>query len=283
MMASSSQILVTADLHYGHRPRGDRAVEALAEHVRGAKADAFVIAGDLAKSRAKLESCLELFEGFDGPKAALPGNHDVWVSESKGDSWEMHERLLPEIFERHGFHPLHLKPLRLPDMALVGTMGWYDYSFRDDIGIDLESYRAKTYPGDPFPIWTDAIFARFPMSDQELTALLVDRLGEHLRRLPMDERALVISHHLVTKGLLIHPRVIVPKKWRFANAFLGSERLGDLIEASPSVAQVICGHAHRSWSHHSGSTRYLVVGSDYDKKQLIRATATTVLERKMFW
>ncbi len=281
-------ILVTADLHYGARREGDRAVEALAAHVRGTVAAALVIVGDIATSPDKIAACLDLFQGFDGLKAAVPGNHDIWVRRGSGggdgpsDSWELYERTLPEVFRGHGFHPLHLGPARVDGVTLVGTMGWYDYSFRDDIGIGLESYRSKTYPGDPLPMWNDALLARFDMSDEELTALLVDRMGEHLRALPVDERVMVFSHHLATRRLLIRPRLMVPRRWRFANAFLGSERLSEVIEASGKVAQVFCGHAHFTRSHHSRATRYAVIGSDYESKQLVRATPARVVSRQMF-
>lgn len=275
-------LLVTSDLHYGARPEGDRAVEALAEHACRAPADALVLVGDLAISADRLEAGLALFRGFRGVKAAVPGNHDVWRSMGSDDSWDLHERLLPGVFERFGFHPLHLAPVALDGVALVGSMGWYDFSFRDDIGIDLTAYRAKTYPGEAVPLWNDATYARFPMSDEELTALLARRLADQLEQVPDGLPILAAVHHLVSRKLLIHPRAVVPRRWRFSNAFLGSEAFGEVLARSPRVAQVFCGHAHFNRMCIVNGTRHVVIGSDYLKKQLVRATPTHVLERRTF-
>jgi len=229
-----------------------------------------------------LERCLALFDGFGGLKAAIPGNHDMWTTGDDVDSWEIHEKVLPQIFERHGFLPLHLRPAQLDHVVLVGSMGWYDYSFRDDIGIDLESYRQKTYPGEPFPLWRDAEMAHFSMSDEELTQLLAQRLEEHLGTLPKGVPVVGVLHHLATRKLLVHPRVVVPRRWRFANAFLGSEVYGEILGKHSEIAQVFCGHAHYNRAYHTGTQRYVVVGSTYLKKQLVRATPVELIERLNF-
>jgi predicted phosphohydrolase len=274
------ELLVTSDLHYGASPEGDRAVEALAEHVRGDGAAALVLAGDLAMSTSRLETCLSLFDGFRGFKAAVPGNHDIWRSMGSTDSWDLHERVLPATFERHGFHPLHVGPAVLDGVAIVGSMGWYDYSFRDDIGIDIAAYRSKVYPGEDGPLWNDAICVRLPTSDEELTALLARRLSEQLANVPPELSVLAVVHHLVTRQLLIHPRAAVPRRWRFANAFLGSDAFGRVLAGR--VAQVFCGHAHYARVVMVNGARCVVVGSDYTKKQLLRATPTRLLESRMF-
>ncbi len=70
-------------------------------------------------------------------------NHDVWLTDkTQTHSWALHEQQWPEQFLAHGFHPLHLATLQVNDVAFVGSMGWYDYSFRDNLGIDLAHYRA---------------------------------------------------------------------------------------------------------------------------------------------
>lgn len=279
---SEQELLVTADLHYGARAVGDRAVEALADHVRKSEASALVIAGDIATSPAAIERCLELFDGFRGFKAALPGNHDLWTSPDGPGSWELHEHILPEIFERHGFHPLHLRPATVDRVALVGTMGWYDYSFRDDIGIPLDAYRTKIYPGEPFPLWRDADKARLSLEDEELTRLLADRLEEALGSLAKGSRAVGVMHHLATRKLLVHPRAVVPRRWRFANAFLGSEVFSRVFARHQSVRQIFCGHAHYNRAYHTGTQRYAVIGSTYLKKQLVRTTSDRIEERLTF-
>lgn len=277
------ELLVASDLHYGVSAEGDRAVEALARHVAGAEASALLLGGDLASDAATLDACLGLFAGFAGPKLAVPGNHDVWITGPEAsDSLALHDELLPRVFERHGFHPLHARPYVLGDVGFVGSMGWYDYSFRDDIGIDLAAYRAKTLPGATDPLWNDAHHTRFPLDDEALTELLLGRLEQQLAEASGCRAVVALLHHVATKGLLYHPRVLVPRLWRFANAFLGSERFAELLERAPNVALVFCGHIHRSRTAERGGRTYVSIGGDYERKELVRATPWKVLERRMF-
>ena len=283
MTTTEPEFYITSDLHYGLRRRGDLATEQLARHVRDHPADATLLVGDLGHDPNSLAACLALFQGAAGVKLAVPGNHDVWLSgweEQTDSSWALHERLLPEVFRAHDVHPLHLAPYTLPEgrVSFVGSMGWYDYSFRDDIGIDLDAYRTKTPPWSSFPIWNDARFARFDLDDVQLTHLLRDRLAEQLRAVPDDVPVVGAVHHLTSKRLLVHPRAVVPKRWRYANAFLGADCLGDALAADARVRQVFCGHIHMARDITVRGHRWSTVGSDYKTKQLIRATPTRILQ-----
>jgi hypothetical protein len=161
-------------------------------------------------------------------------------------------------------------------------MGWYDYSFRDDIGIDLEWYRAKTWPGSPPSGWADGRFARFGESDEALTDRLARRLGEQLRAVGRQRPIVGLIHHLPTRELLIQPRFLVPRRWRFLNAFLGAERLRETIDAVGGVAQVFSGHVHMARACRVNGVRYTTVGGDYQRKQLIQASTERVTRRVDF-
>jgi 3',5'-cyclic AMP phosphodiesterase CpdA len=275
------KLLITADLHYGASRDGDRAVEALAERACGEGADALLIGGDIGEGPRAFEACLALFEGFRGAKLAVPGNHDVWVRRETVDSWTLHESVLPARLEDHGFHPLHLRPAKVGDVGFVGSMGWYDYSFRDDIGIDLTHYETKTFPGTRHPIWNDARFARFPMADGALAGLLADRLGRQLADLEGSGRVVALLHHVASKRLLYHPRCLVPRVWRFLNAFLGSESLGTVLGRDARVVQVFCGHIHRSRTVEFDGSSISTIGSSATHKELVRATPTEILDREL--
>ena len=276
-------ILITSDLHYGVSDEGNAAVEALARHACDDPADVLLIGGDIASDRPSLEACLRLFERFEGRKLAVPGNHDVWLDpDEPGDSWSLHDGLVPELFARHGFHPLHVEPHTTGGVGFVGSMGWYDYSFRDDIGIDLACYEQKTLPGAYGPLWNDAHYARFDASDRDVTACLLERFAAQLEAVSDAETTVALVHHVVTKRLLVHPRFLVPTRWRFANAFLGSERFAELIAAAPAVAQTFCGHIHREKTVREGDQAFVTIGGGYRHKQLVRATPRHVLETRMF-
>jgi 3',5'-cyclic AMP phosphodiesterase CpdA len=275
------KLLVTSDLHFGASSSGNRAVRRLAERVCGEGADALLIGGDIAESPRALAECLALFRRFSGVKLAVPGNHDIWTRQRhETDSWHLHEQELPAAFEQHGFHPLHLRPLTIDRVGFVGSMGWYDYSFRDDIGVKLSDYQAKTFPGDSVPLWNDARFARLPMGDVQLTGLLVTRLREHLEQLEGCDSVVGLLHHVISKRLLFHPRFVVPRVWRFFNAFLGSEQFGSVLASHPRVSLAFCGHIHRARSVRQNRACWTTIGSDYAAKELIVADSSSVLRRQ---
>src|SRR6516162_6563099 len=136
-------IAVTADLHWGHR-RGAEETRLLADALRARTPDVLILAGDLGTGPLFAE-CLGLFADLPSRKVLVPGNHDIWVRPEDGDldSLGMYERELPEMAAELGFHFLDIAPLLLPeaDLALVGSINWYDYSWARD------ALRAK-YPDE---------------------------------------------------------------------------------------------------------------------------------------
>lgn len=275
-----SMLYVTSDLHFGHSSEGNRAIESLArwlkEHCQ--PEDVLLLGGDLSNDDDGIRSCLRLFRNVEARKAAIAGNHDVWVS-AEADSWE---RFLhtADLFEQEGFHPLEREPLIVGDVAYVGTMGWYDYSFREHIDIALEWYRSKVFPGDHEPIWSDAAYVRWNHSDAEVAALLAEKFARHLDEVRDAPAVVPILHHLPTRNLLFRPRFLVPRRWRFANAFLGSERFGDIIASRSNIRTAFCGHSHMQRAARIGRATCWSVGSDYAKPRLLMCRDGRVQSRR---
>lgn len=261
---------VISDLHYGLSRRGDAAVRALAAHLCriGRRGDQLLIAGDIGSCDLTLVDCLGLFRGFSGTRMAIAGNHDVWVEPTeKRDSWERYTRLA-DMMNATGFHPLEKTPLLIGDRAFVGTMGWYDYSFRDEIGLpfaDYERKRSSAVAGG----WNDARYARLPYTDVEMTRMMRERLRKHLDAVNGCREVTVVMHHLPTKSLLFHPRWLVPQRWRFMNAFLGSDTFAGLLDAYPNIRHVFCGHVHRYKTVRKDGIRMTSNGGNYAAKMLL--------------
>ncbi len=257
-----------SDLHYGMCRVGDRATRALAEHLRGAtRQDVLVLVGDLAKDEDALRECLEFFRGFPGHAFAVPGNHDVWMHSAEEADSDERRRRFNETVRAFGIHPLEDEPVVVNGVGLAGTMGWYDYSFRDDeLGIPLDVYRCKSY-GEW--AWSDAQFVRWPRTDEEETTLDADRLDSHLRTLAGAREIVVVTHHVPTKQLLFYPRSLVPQRWRFLNAFLGSERFREVIERHPAVRLAVCGHIHTAKELRLNRRAFVSIGGSYHAKQLV--------------
>ncbi len=135
-------LAVTADLHWGHRHGLDE-TRRLADFLRARPPDVLVLAGDIGTGPLFAE-CLGVFADLPSRKVLVPGNHDVWVrpDDADLDSLQMYERELPAMAEGLGYQFLDSAPVLLPeaDLALVGSINWYDYSWA------LARLRANTLP-----------------------------------------------------------------------------------------------------------------------------------------
>jgi len=263
-------IYACSDLHYGHCRKGDAAVRSLARHLLdiGRESDQLLVGGDIATCDATITSCLDLFSAFPGQRMAIAGNHDVWVlPEEQRNSWDRYERL-PDLFRAAGFHPLEESPIEVNERVFVGSMGWYDYSFQDEIGIPIEEYRAKR-SSRVGGMWGDAYYARLPCNDVAMTEIMVERLRTALEQVKDAAEVIVLTHHLPSKGLLFHPRCLVPKRWRYLNAFLGSRALGQVITRFSNVRHVVCGHIHAHKSIRENGIRMTSIGGGYQSKMLL--------------
>lgn len=269
------KIAITADLHWGHR-HGTNETRALVDHLNASPPDLLILAGDLG-TRTLFDECLALFANLTCPKALVPGNHDVWVErESERDSLQRYEEDLPRACEEQGFHYLDHSPLYFEeeDLAIVGTMNWYDYSWSEDRLRELHPKELERLESKRFirGRHNDAKFVRSALNDREFTTLMVDRFEDHL--LQAKEKVghlIVITHHPPYYGLGF-PRLCPPIRldsllW---DAFCGNRRMEDFLTAQQDYVDfVFCGHVHRKRKNRLGKIRGFNVGSDYDFKRLM--------------
>lgn len=283
------RILVTADLHYDvRRSRGP--ARRLARRLCAAGGDALVLVGDTAGADlATLRECLDLFAGFRGAKLLVVGNHCLWCADGE-DSLQRYEHLLPQAAAEAGFVVLDHHPQVLGDVGLVGSVGWYDYSFRDEsLGIPVAFYRAKLAPGAARRCgaggliaahrdeltprhwaigvrWMDGRYVRLPVSDEEFVGVLADKLRRQIAELSRRAgRIVALLHHLPFAEMVPRDR---PDRYAFAAAFMGSARLGRVLAGEPKVTDVYCGHSHWPGRWRIGHIQAVNVGSTYTEKYL---------------
>ncbi len=286
------RLLITADLHYNVRRSRD-SVEDLAERVCRTDADALVLVGDSAGAAHKpLRECMGLFADFPGRKFIVPGNHCLWCLPGE-DSIRRYEQIIPDIAAEEGFVVLDHEPAMIGSVGLVGSIGWYDYSYRDEkLAIPLEFYRAKVSPGaadrlaeyrglveefrgqltgrhfDIAVRWMDGVHIRMDMSDEQFLDYVVGRLSGQLNTFETDDRirqTVAFVHHLPFRQLVPAGR---PAKFTFAAAYLGSDKIGDALRACTKVTHVFCGHSHWPGKCRIGNIEVVNVGSTYTHKNL---------------
>lgn len=282
------RILVTADLHYDIA-RSREPARAVADQICGQRADVLMVLGDVAGRDADIvRQCLRLFDGFAGRKLFVAGNHDIWTDPG-ACSLERLEVTLPAICRETGFHPLDVEPLILDGVGFVGSMGWYDYSFRPEhLGIPLRFYENKIAPGAAARLaryahlveetgdvpeaslrmgtrWMDGEHARLPMGDGAFCDRLLSRFDEHLGRVAARcDRIIVGLHHLPFRELVVTHD---DPSWAFGAAFMGSGRFGEALLAEPKVSHAFCAHSHHADRVRVGHVECINVGCTYVEKR----------------
>ena len=275
------RLLVTADLHYNHLKSKPLADE-LIDRMNAAGGDVLLVVGDTASFDGEaLERCLSRFR-FAGAKLFVAGNHELWTTGP--DSYALLNEALPRRVRALGWTWLQDEPFVASDFTVVGSVGWYDYSFaQDDLGIPRRFYAAKVSPGaaerfdehaglfdrtdDIAPEarqivarWNDGRFVKLHRSDEAFLDELLTKFRAQLDDARGAKQVIAAIHHLPFRELLPPPRTA---QWDFAKAYLGSEKLGELLMQFPNVTRVLCGHSHFPISATVGHIRATNIGSGY--------------------
>ncbi|CAN5559970.1 metallophosphoesterase [soil metagenome] len=288
------RLIVTADLHYNHQRSKPLAEALIAEIDRvcdessaQSPIDALLFAGDTAVADGdSLEQCLSRVR-FAGEKIFIAGNHEMWTRSD--DSYKIFRESLPQRVRNLGWRWLEDNPFVAPDrrVAIVGSVGWYDYSFAvRQLGIPRRFYERKVSPGAAARLagfdsllaersdvsaeameivarWNDGKFVKLHRSDEAFLDELLANLRAQLDLLRDVPHVLAAVHHVPFE------RLLPPKhgsQWDFVRAYLGSERIGELLLRYPNVRDVICGHSHFGAEAMIGNIRAINIGSGYRAK-----------------
>lgn len=280
------RLVVTADLHFNHA-RGRELAGEVIGRINRAGGDVLLVAGDTAVGDGDdLERCLERFE-FAGPKLFLCGNHELWTK--RGDSYGQFKEELPRRVRGMGWRWLEEEAFVAGEVAIVGTVGWYDYSYAAaGLGIPARFYEAKLSPGaaaylrrddlrpdgaDVSPAgrelvarWNDGKFVRLGRTDEAFLEECLKRLEGQLEAVKRAREVLAAVHHVPFAELLPHAH---RPQLQFAMAYLGSGRLGEVLLRYPNVDRVFCGHSHFPMESQIRGVTAVNIGSSYREKRFV--------------
>lgn len=279
------RLLAACDLHYDHARSRELAVEVIARINAERDIDAIVLAGDTAGADGDaLEECLGLFR-HGCPKLFVPGNHELWTQ--RGDSYGLFARELPQRVRAAGWHWLQSDPYVGGSWAIVGSIGWYDYSFASpELGIPWRFYEHKVSPGAAAQIqeyahllsgadevppaarelvarWNDGRFVNLGRSDGRFLDEVLAQLEAQLAAVSRVPQVVAAVHHVPFECLLPDT---ASRLWQFTRAFLGSGRIGELLLRFANVRYILCGHSHHAAEAEYRGVRLVSLGGGYREK-----------------
>jgi predicted phosphohydrolase len=275
-MTRSLRIAVTADLHWGHHDRGMAASRLLIAFLKERPPDLLILAGDIGTGTL-YGDCLAQLAELPCLNVVVPGNHDIWVPfEAEHDSLFLYKQGLPHISAQHGCYYLDGGPLILKDadLALVGSINWYDYSWameqlRSLHPNELARLQSKRFTRGQH---NDANYVRWTLDDTGFTRKVVVTFECHLQSaLEHVSRAIVVTHHPPFYGLSF-PRLEPPTSldgllW---DAFTGNCAMEQLLARhAERIAFAFCGHTHRARQTDWHGIRGYNIGGDYHFKRLL--------------
>jgi predicted phosphohydrolase len=248
------KIAYSSDLHMDVAIHHPPIVKRMAEIMADAAPDVVVLAGDAANTLKTLETVLTCFNRIEATKLFVPGNHDLWVETDAdfgegSDSGEKYASLVPALCERMGFIDIGQGPFYVQDVAFVGSVGWYDYSFADPrLQLAKEDYQRGTY-GET--LWWDSkmiSWCRFPraedegLHDEEICSGMVKKLDAHLGEAEKHVDTIVAVVH-TCPFVEVFPRSDPPY---YLDAYTGSARIGEVLRKHRKVELCITGHKHQN-------------------------------------
>lgn len=248
-------IATVSDLHTDFAENRDAMVKISSEIHRRA-ADLVICAGDISHKNDRIDRALRALAEVAPRVAYLPGNHDLWSSVPQAwtrpdvNSWQRYRLELRELAEKARAHYLPASPLIIGSTAIAGTCGWYDYSFlepwvKEQVG---EEAIASKQHGEM--AWSDGFLVAFRdadgrlMKDGEVARIMEDELASQLSELDAKDEirdVVVATHHQAFREVVFRTGRL---PWEFFAAFMGSERLGEVIRRGQKVRAVVYGHSH---------------------------------------
>jgi len=210
--------------------------------------DALVIVGDVTGS-GNLNHLYEVLELLRDKITtsyimSVPGNHDIYITSdevSRGINSLLKLSMFNELVEKLGCIALMKRPFILSDIAFVGSIAWYDYSFAPEwLNLPLDAYREKSFG---LYTWADRDYVRLSLSDEEFTLMLLNRFEEQIKQVYNSvEKIIVVLHHLPFRELV---KYRLEPSWDYFSTFMGSENFGYIIKKyRDKIRLVLYGHSH---------------------------------------
>jgi len=226
------KIAVTSDNHFDvNRLDVSETIKAQADYLANENVEIYLIAGDLFNDFGKSLAYVRRLQAELGSQTLvkfIAGNHDM----VQGVTFAELESTIDVSY-------MHNQFLDIPgtNWRLIGNNGWYDYGFADNLPdktiANFETWK-RAY-------WIDGAIQQ-TMTDGERMDLVLDESTKQLKMAEKAHKRVLYYTHFVPRRDYIRyaPEGNV---WNMANAYMGSARLGKLLEKFKTEI-VVFGHMH---------------------------------------
>ena len=223
------KLAIMSDLHVDINKLFDTEINQLIAVLKNNQVTHLHLAGDTANTIKRTLEVIDLIEKAGIPTTFNFGNHELAdISSPK----EM------EVYPDSRFLNLKTKKLN-QNLVLLGVNGWYDYSYSLEAD-DKKIEAAKNL------FWYDRMIDR-KASDKDVTDMILKKLKPILDDLEKNNKQVIIATHFVPRRDFIHYHTGEYERWNQINAFLGSQRMGELIDQYSNIQYVVFGHTHRQF------------------------------------
>lgn len=256
------KVAYTSDVHADITLNNGQLIAYLVKRVGELNPDVFVLAGDISNTLECLDRTLKLFNEITCLKIMIPGNHDVWTESNnsirKGkDSFYKYKKAIPEVCSQNGFLYPITEPCIIGNIAIIGNIGWYDYTLADSRltnTYDFMDYVRGTFDEGSWNDTKYAVWLKSPdspnwkerlktLSNNSLFEMLFSELKNTVQKIPDDITKVIIVLHTAP-----FKECIIPKDEPSPfDAYEGSSKIGEFIRtiSKDREIRIICGHRHK--------------------------------------
>jgi putative phosphoesterase len=238
---------------------------ALVKVLNEEKTDYLIIAGDIADDYKKSLEILYFLEKNTKTKILfVPGNHDLW---NKENGIENTNEIYLKLKDFKG--NLSNGPVIIGDWAIVGDVGWYDYSFAHE----RYSLEQLSVGNDFNKHWKDKKYINWQKDDISMTNWFKEKLAKQINDLK--NKKIILVTHVVT-----HENFTVKNQemWEYFNAYLGTKHYDELYKKE-NVKYVIIGHVHYRKNILQDETLFICNCLNYRNQWLYSEDAYTEIKK----
>ncbi len=247
------KIAAISDIHLDINKDYD-VLGAIRSEVESTGSDVLIVAGDIAEDFRVVQKSMEDLERTSSFRLLyVPGNHDLW-------SPDMDKYSTDYIYASYmgDERCLSGKTAEQGDVAFIGDVGWFDYSFGNHERFTDDSFDSMSYMGRT---WQDKIHSSWTENNKAACALQLRSIEASIAKAGK-KKIVAVTHMLPVREFTV---LDARPEWEFFNAFLGSEKLGCLFEEK-GVSVSVSGHVHYRKEIVKNGIRYICPCLGYESE-----------------